>query len=176
MKTHPPKQSAKQPPRHSNPVGIAARVAALPSAQFVDLKKLWAQLFDVPMPTHNRSYIERRIAYRLQELDLTQSKDQSGLLSSNQRRIDLLLEQTKPSQKAGRGELVRLAPGTVLTREFMGQIHRVVALPNGRFEYAGKPYNSLSAIANEISGTRWSGPVFFGLRDAAKKPIAQVQA
>jgi len=153
-------------------LGIVARVAALPDTPFADLKKLWAKLFEIPMPTHNRSYIERRIAYRIQELDLTQPKTQLQLLISNQRRIDTLLEQTKPAQKAGRGELVRLVPGTVLTREFMGETHRVVAIQGGQFEYGGKPYNSLTAIANEISGTRWSGPAFFGLRNAQKNSKA----
>ena len=52
----------------------------------------------------------------------------------------------------------------MLTREFNGVVHRVVAMPDGRFEHKGKPYNSLTAIANEISGTRWSGPAFFGLK------------
>ena len=158
----------------ASPSSIAARVAALPSTPFAELKRLWAQLFDIPMPTHNRSYIERRIAYRMQELDLAQS--QSQLLASNKRRIDALLDQTKPAQKAGRGELVRLAPGTVLSRDFMGKTHRVVAMPDGQFEYGGKPYNSLTAIANEISGSRWSGPAFFGLRDALKKDRKEVRA
>lgn len=150
----------------ASPSSIVARVTALPSMPFAELKKLWAQLFDMALPTNNRSYIERRIAYRMQELELAQS--QSQLLASNKRRIDALLDQTKPAQKAGRGELVRLAPGTVLTRDFMGKTHRVVAMSDGQFEYGGKPYNSLTAIANEISGSRWSGPAFFGLRDAQK--------
>ncbi|APF89039.1 DUF2924 domain-containing protein [Ralstonia pseudosolanacearum] len=158
------KTSASRPTQSS----IAARVARLPDTPIADLKRLWAQLFDVPLSTHNRSYIERRIAYRLQELEM--AKAQPQLLASNKLRIDALLEQLKPAQKAGRGELVRLAPGTVLTRDFMGQTHRVVALPNGQFEYNGKPYSSLTAIACEIAGTRWSGPAFFGLRDGAKKP------
>ncbi|MEQ6340553.1 MAG: DUF2924 domain-containing protein [Gammaproteobacteria bacterium] len=51
----------------------------------------------------------------------------------------------------------------------MGQTHRVVAMSDGQFEYNGKPYNSLTRIANEISGSRWSGPAFFGLRDSLKK-------
>ncbi len=148
-------------------LGIVARVARLPDTPFPELKKLWTQLFDAPLPTHNRSYIERRIAYRMQELDL--AKTQSQLLASNKKRIDVLLDQTRPAQKAGRGEHVRLAPGTVLTREFMGQTHRVVAMSDGQFEYNGKPYNSLTRIANEISGSRWSGPAFFGLRDSLKK-------
>ena len=147
--------------------GIVARVARLPDTPFPALKKLWTQLFDTPLPTHNRSYIERRIAYRIQELEM--AKTQSQLLTSNKKRIDALLDQTRPVQKAGRGEHVRLAPGTVLTREFMGQTHRVVAMSDGQFEYNGKPYNSLTAIANEISGSRWSGPAFFGLRDSLKK-------
>jgi hypothetical protein len=169
----------KTKPSHTTGIAapsIATRVAALPDMPFDELKKLWARLFDSPMPTHNRSYIVRRIAYRMQELDMAQSKSQSELLSSNQRRIDLLLEQTKPAQKAGRGELVRLVPGTVLTREFMGQTHRVVAMQGGQFEYGGKPYNSLTAIATEISGSRWSGPAFFGLRDALNKNNKEVQA
>ncbi|MEZ0191361.1 DUF2924 domain-containing protein [Ralstonia solanacearum] len=93
----------------------------------------------------------------------------SALTTTNKMRIDALLEQVKPAQKAGRGELVRLAPGTVLTRDFMGQTHRVVAMSNGEFEYNGKPYSSLTAIACEIAGTRWSGPAFFGLRNGVKK-------
>ncbi|MDO3514996.1 MULTISPECIES: DUF2924 domain-containing protein [Ralstonia solanacearum species complex] len=147
---------------------IAARVARLPDTPFAELKILWSQLFDIPLPTHNRSYVERRIAFRLQELEMAQKQPQ--LLASNKMRIDALLEQIKPAQKVGRGELVRLVPGTVLTRDFMGQTHRVVAMPNGEFEYNGKPYSSLTAIACEIAGTRWSGPAFFGLRDGAKKP------
>lgn len=102
--------------------GITVRLAALPSTPFAELKRLWAQLFDVPMPTHSRSYIEWRIAYRMQELELTKAQPQ--LLASNKRRIDALLDQTKPAQKAGRGELVRLASGTVLTREFRGHTAR----------------------------------------------------
>ncbi len=146
---------------------IAARVAGLPDTPFSELKRLWSQLFNVPVPTHNRSYVERRIAFRLQELEM--AKEQSQLLASNKARIDALLEQTKPTQKAGRGELVRLAPGTLLTREFRGQTHRVLAMPNSQFDYNGKPYSSLTAIAYDITGTRWSGPAFFGLRDGAKK-------
>lgn len=110
----------------------------------------------------------------MQELDL--AKTQSQLLTRNKRRIDALLDQTKPAKKAGRGELVRLAPGTVLSRDFMGQTHRVVAMPDGQFEYGGKPYNNLTAIANEISGSRWSGPAFFGLRDAQKKNGKELRA
>ncbi|MEA9983593.1 DUF2924 domain-containing protein, partial [Herbaspirillum sp. RTI4] len=56
-----------------------------------------------------------------------------------------------------------------LIREFAGATHRVLVLPDGQFDYLGKSYRSLTAIANDISGTRWSGPAFFGLRDKVRK-------
>lgn len=77
--------SASRPTKSS----IAARVAQLPDTPFPELKRLWGQLFDVPLPTHNRSYVERRIAYRLQELEM--AKKQPHLLTTNKMRIDALL-------------------------------------------------------------------------------------
>ena len=142
--------------------GVVARVARLPHTPMDELKRLWTQLFDTPLPTHNRSYLERRIAYRIQELALAKTHHQ--LLKTNKQRIDELIAKTDPAKKAGR-ESVRLVPGTVLTRDYDGHAHRVVALPDGKFEYHGKPYKSLTAIACEITGHRWSGPAFFGLRD-----------
>lgn len=147
--------------------GVIGRIARLPDTPFDEIKALWQQLFATPMPTHNRLYLERRLAYRMQELEFAQQ--QPAVLERNKAGIDRLLERTKPKTKAGRGELVKLVPGTVLTREFAGAVHRVVAMPDGQFEYNGKPYRSLTAISNEISGTRWSGPAFFGLREKAVK-------
>ena len=54
-------------------------------------------------------------------------------------------------------------PGTRLVREWQGREHAVTVLTDG-FEYLGRPYKSLSAVARAITGTRWSGPAFFGLR------------
>ena len=56
-----------------------------------------------------------------------------------------------------------LSPGTRLLREWQGQTHHVTVLPSG-FEYDGKVFRSLTAIARLITGTAWSGPLFFGLR------------
>ena len=105
--------------------------------------------------------------YRIQEIDL--AKREPDALERHKARIDALLDTTKPKAKAGRGEVVKLVPGTMLTREFNDVTHRVVTMPDGRFEYRGKPYNSLTAIANEISGTNWSGPAFFGLKTSKAK-------
>jgi hypothetical protein len=57
-----------------------------------------------------------------------------------------------------------LSPGTVLTREWNGQIHRVMVVDGG-FAFDGRAYDSLSTVASAITGTKWNGPRFFGLRD-----------
>jgi hypothetical protein len=59
---------------------------------------------------------------------------------------------------------LHFAPGTVLVREWGQQDHQVTVTAEGRFEYAGKTYRSLSAVARQITGTQWNGPLFFGLR------------
>ena len=146
---------------------VFGRIARLPETPFPEIKALWQQLFATPLPTHNRQYLQRRLAYRLQELELAQREP--AVLERHRARIDHLLERTRPKARAGRGEPVTMVAGTVLARDFGGTTHRVVALPDGQFEYQGKPYRSLSAIANEITGTRWSGPAFFGLRLPATK-------
>ena len=58
----------------------------------------------------------------------------------------------------------RLLPGTVLTREWNGQMHRVMVVKDG-FAWDGRSYDSLSTVAFAITGTKWNGPRFFGLRD-----------
>lgn len=147
--------------------GVIGRIARLPDSPFEEIKLLWRQLFSTPMPTHNRAYLERRLAYRMQELEFAQQ--QPEVLERNKARIDTLLERTKPKAKAGRGKVIKLVPGTVLTREFGDTVHRVVTMPDGQFEYQGKSYRSLTAISNAITGTNWSGPAFFGLRSKATK-------
>ena len=67
------------------------------------------------------------------------------------------------------GPVDRPIPGTVLAREWKGGRHEVIVMPEG-FEYQGKPYRSLSAVARDITGTSWNGLVFFGLR---KMPSAK---
>jgi Protein of unknown function (DUF2924) len=63
-----------------------------------------------------------------------------------------------------------LSPGTVLTREWGGQHHRVTVLDGG-FVWDGRPYRSLSEIAKLITGTKWNGPRFFGLRDKKEAEV-----
>jgi len=142
---------------------ITARIARLPDLDMPAIKALWQQLFDKEVPTRNRRFLERRIAYRLQEIEF--AKVHPEILERNRQRIEALMAcSAKPGRKGD-----ALLPGTVLTREYLGVPHQVTVTAEGTFAYQGRPYKSLSMIAREITGTRWSGPAFFGLRPAATR-------
>jgi hypothetical protein len=143
---------------------VAAQVVSLPSLPMAEIKALWRQLFGTEVPTRNRQFLERRLAYRLQE-EAFRAVD-PALLERNRRRIETLVETGKNPR---RERDYRPVAGTVLTREYRGVVHRVVATADGQYDFEGRSYPSLSMIAREITGTRWSGPLFFGLKAPAKK-------
>ena len=155
-------------PAYKTPPSVAAQVVSLPSLPMADIKALWEQLFGSAPTTHNRQFLERRLAYRLQE-DAFRKVD-PGLLERNRLRIESLIETGK---NARRERDYRPVAGTVLTREYRGVVHRVVATADGQYDFEGRSYPSLSMIAREITGTRWSGPLFFGLKAPAKQKGAR---
>jgi len=117
-------------PSQDMAVRMTVRIARLPDLPFEEIKSLWQRLFGKPTPTHNRPYLERRLAYRLQELEYAGVHPE--LLIRNKERIDALVQQ-QSRKKRIRGEVVRLIPGTVLTRDFMGVEYRVTTLPDGQY-------------------------------------------
>ena len=145
---------------------ITARIARLPDLEMSEIKSIWKQLFDQDVPTRNRQFLEKRIAYQWQEIEF--AKTHPDILERNRQRIEQLMATVIPAR---RGD--KLLPGTVLTREYGSAQHEVTVTADG-FAYQGKPYRSLSMIAREITGTRGSGPAFFGMRPAAsnKKAVA----
>jgi len=146
------------------PPSVVARIAGLPDLSIEEMRVLWRELFGSKNPTPNRQFMERRIAYRLQEIEFR--KVDPNLLERNKRRIKALME-TGKVRKLDRD--IRLMPGTVLTREYQGIEHRVTVAQDGQYEFEGRRYPSLSMIAREITGTRWSGPLFFGVKAPAKQ-------
>lgn len=134
---------------------LAARVATLSSLPMKELWALWDTFFPNRPPHHNRDYVEGRVAYKIQEEALGTE------LTVRQQLIRIGEGQSKI--KTRRKAEVVIVPGTVLIREFGDREHRVTALGDGGFEYAGQRFKSLSAVARHITGSQWSGPVFFGL-------------
>lgn len=92
-----------------------------------------------------------------------------GLSADTRRELRKRGEGAREGSCASRREVSRLMPGTVLTRQWRGAVHKVLVLEEG-FAYEGKIFDDLSSIAREITGTRWSGPRFFGLRPAHAHP------
>jgi len=155
--------------RFTPPPSVTAQIARLPQLPMAEIKALWRELYGTDNPTHNRQFLERRIAYKLQE-NAFRTVDPE-LLERNARRIQALIETGKAPKPDRR---VRLLPGAVLTREYRGIEHHVAVTQDDQYEYQGRRYPSLSMIAREITGTRWSGPLFFGLKGPAK-PKTQKQ-
>ena len=129
----------------NKPDPIPARLAALKVTPTPDLKQQWRDLFDSEPPPFNRRYLESRLAYRIQELAY------GGLKPETIRRLERLGEELDGGDRKKRGmraDRDRPITGTRLLREWQG-----------------RPYKSLSAIARAITGTRWNGWTFFGLRN-----------
>ena len=138
---------------------VAAQVAGLPQLPMQELWALWDRFYPHrPHSKTNRDYLESRIAYKLQE-------EAYGGLSqeTRQRLIAIGIKHSKIKPRRQSKEIY-LAPGTVLVREHGQRDHQVTVTAEGLFEYEGKTYRSLSAVARHITGTQWNGPLFFGLR------------
>jgi Protein of unknown function (DUF2924) len=139
---------------------ILTQLAALKTAAAPALKAKWRALFDTEPPPYNRRFLESRLAYRIQELAY------GGLKKETVERLRVLGKQYdgKASRRPmARGDRLPIA-GTRLIREWQGIEHCVTVRAND-FEYQGRPYKSLSAIAREITGVRWNGWIFFGLKN-----------
>ncbi len=138
---------------------IPARLAALKSTSTPDLKQQWRDLFETEPPPFNRRYLESRLAYRIQELTY------GGLKPETVKRLEALGEQLDGGNITTRRIRADLKPiaGTRLVREWQGIEQTVTVLADG-YEWQGRPYRSLSAVARAITGTRWNGWIFFGLK------------
>ncbi len=139
---------------------IPARLAALKTMKTPELKVQWRELFDSDPPPFNRRYLESRLAYRIQELSLR------GLNPETVKRLERLGEELDGGDRSKSRIRADLKPivGTRLIREWQGVEHVVTVTADG-YEWQGRPYKSLSSVARAITGTRWNGWVFFGLKN-----------
>jgi hypothetical protein len=141
---------------------LAREAALLLNMDEETLRAKWAQLFGFnPSPLLSRLFIIRSIAYRLQE------KVFGGLKPSVQRLLDQVHD-AAPGADLARLPKKRASAGTILIREWRGVRHRVTVLDDSVI-YRGQRYKSLSEVARLITGSRWSGPRFFGVTHRTKE-------
>jgi Protein of unknown function (DUF2924) len=157
-------QKKRRRGRISTKASVEDEIAHLRGLDLKGLRSRWQSVFRRPAPAHlTRHLLFAVIAYRLQA-------DCFGDLDHETRQT---LDRTV-AKEAGPAMFVRLAsfdqkrteltPGTVLVREWDRQSQRVMVMADG-FAWNGRTYDSLSKVAFAITGTRWNGPRFFGLRD-----------
>ena len=144
---------------------VLAQIAALKEKPIHALKQHWRDLFETEPPPYNRRFLEHRLAYRIQELAY------GGLKPETLRTLRALGETLDGGDPAKRKQPASTRPvaGTRLIREYQG-IEHCVTVRDHDFEYQGRPYKSLSAIARAITGTQWNGRVFFGLPSGRGTP------
>jgi hypothetical protein len=156
---------------------LPAELRAIDSLTMSELQVKFADVFGHRTASRNRTYLQRKIRFRIQELLV------GGLTERAHARADVLAEGgrvqhgkagprvgvVRPPEVPVVAEAATLVPGTRLRREHQGQEHEVLVLTHGRFEYCGRAFTSLSTIAKQITGTTWNGKLFFGLKTRAKR-------
>jgi hypothetical protein len=161
--------------RTSTKTSIGDEIAHLRGLDFKSLRSRWHSVFQRPPPDHlPRHLMFAIIAYRIQAdrlgdldhetgqvLDRTDAKDTGAKMSARLVRFD---------QKR-----TELTPGTVLVREWDRRSQRVMVMADG-FAWKGQTYDSLSKVAFAITGTKWNGPRFFGLRDKEDRLDAKARS
>ena len=137
---------------------VIKQVMALQNMKSAELEAMWNKYFDHPPEVASRQHMTAKIAYKIQELVY------GGVDSETEEKIKACAKKIQtpldPKKKAR-----KFSPmiGTKITKEYHGKMHEVLVVKDG-FAYNNEIYNSLSAIATKISGTRWNGLKFFGVK------------
>ena len=134
------------------------KFAGLENLSLKDIRKRWSRLFNASVPSGlSRDLMVRGIVYKIQE------KAHGGLSQATKRKLNTIAKKIDGDDRSELDTGPALKPGAKLIREWQARTYTVPVLDDG-FEYNGKRYGSLSMIAREITGVRWSGPRFFGLK------------
>ena len=156
-KTGGPSSPIRQAANRQNAVSKEA-LSRLPILDIGELRDQWRGLYKTQAPPNlSHELLVRAVAYRMQELAL------GGLRPEPGHQLMRIAQQFKETGKAVILARPNLRPGTRLMREWQGRTYDVLVLDDG-FSWQGMRYRSLSAIARKITGTAWSGPLFFGLK------------
>jgi len=144
--------------RKPTPPEVEAEVAALGDLDLTTIRERWRALFGNPPPkTLRHAFLVAACAYGIR------TKAFGGLSAATRRRLRAIAEAARDGRPTPAAP-VRTKAGTRLVRAWGGQTHVVTTLSDGRFEYEGQTFKSLSAIARTITGTNWNGHTFFGVK------------
>jgi hypothetical protein len=157
---------------------VGKQIAGLQGMGPAELRQKYRELFGEPSRSGNREFLVKRLAWRMQSLA------EGGLSERARQRAAELARDADIRTTMPRAPAVTAAPpagvatinpgkrlpipGTILTRRYHGQLIQVTVLPNG-FEYEGRIYRSLSAVAKTVTGSHWNGRLFFGLTDGGNR-------
>lgn len=141
---------------------LSDQIAGLPAMSKTQLLAIWAKNFSQAPPASLRKDLMVPIlAYRIQE------REYGGLANTTRKKLREIAKSIDPGKQVqGRGSS-SLHHGTRLVRSWKGEVHEV-EVSHGTFTYRGNQFSNLSQIAREITGTRWSGPLFFGTKLKAR--------
>lgn len=153
----------RRPPPGADPPDISPNnLDALDDLSNEQLKALWVKLYRQPPPPRaQKSLMVDCLAYRVQELAY------GGLALSTRTRLKKIAADIRDGKQIALLTERRIKPGTRFVREWGRETHTVEATESG-FAYRGTHYTNLSQVAGVITGSKWSGPLFFGLRKRAK--------
>jgi len=155
----------------ASPASAPDPTEALEQLPTSELKHLWSERW-------KSSGLPKRVSRELLVLGLAydqQAQMLGGLPKEAQRRLETVIAGLERTGKIDIEVPIRIKPGTRLVREWQGERHEVTVLEK-RFAYRGRQFDSLSEVAREITGTRWSGPVFFGLKKVSRSRRDKVSA
>lgn len=142
------------------------QLAALSEMDAPELRAEWRRLYRSQPPKKlSRNLLELGVAWKLQERVL------GGLSAATKRQLGDLAKTMEAKSDLVKPHKVTLKPGARLVRDWDGETHEILVVDDG-FQWRGKTWRSLSVIAREMTGTRWSGPRFFGLTGTATKSVA----
>lgn len=138
---------------------VIRQLAALQRMGLDELCEKHVELFGEEPKVRTSAFLRSKLAYRIQEIHF------GGLTEAERLILGRLAENDPVANLASRKEVAsEVLRGTKFRREWHGVVHEVLATGDGKFEYMGMPYKSLSAVAKVITGVHWNGKLFFGLK------------
>lgn len=143
---------------------VTRQLAELQRMTMAELKDKYTEMFGADSPQTNATHLRKKLAYRIQEMYFGGFTNDEKLILNNIAQKDSMAKLEKVNTPKG-----AILKGTRFSRLWHDKIYEVTATGDGKFDYNGQLYNSLSRIAKEITGTPWNGKLFFGLESKRGK-------